>query len=232
MSRTTKPRYTESIAITRHRMATCKALIESSKDPEIVQKAKDQLCLLEMSIYTGAPQPKIITAEEDRQRRASRFEEDNIVNAWAKWFKQKYPNLPFTVDKVAQHRSKFGGMVHKSAAYMRGNPDIFIQSPIAGFSGCYIEQKKSDDIFYAGTKILRPGADNQHVWQSLYHADLREQGYWCMFSISLEATKKITQRYMAGNPYPQQVFEYYCKPEDYHIFADRKHFKPVGKPGK
>jgi hypothetical protein len=230
--RTTKPRYTESIAVTRIRMANLRERIATHPDPVVVLAAKEQLCILEMGMYTGARQPEIITEAEDKARRASRFEEENIVNAWAKWFKATYPGVPFTVDKVAQRRSKLGGVIHKASAYQSGNPDIFIQCAKGGFHGAYIEQKKDDSIFYKGTRVLRPGSDNHNILQSLYHADLREQGYWCMFSISLEATKKITERYMSGNPYPQQVFGYYCKPEDYPIFADRKHFKPVGKPGK
>lgn len=170
---------------------------------------------------------KIVHENEDALKRKSRHAEDNIVSAWGKWFKQTYPNIPYTIDKVAQQRSKLGGVIHKASQYQKGNPDIFIQSPKGGFAGCYIEQKKSEDIFYKGTRILKPGSDNQHIWQSLYHADLREQGYWVMFSISLESTKNITERYMAGNPYPMQVFEYYCKAEDYAIFEGNKHFKPT-----
>src|SRR6202000_2383652 len=124
---------------------------------------------------------------EDKAKRASKFKEDNIVNAWAKWFKATYPNIPYTIDKVAQRRSKLGGVIHKAHAYQSGNPDIFVQSAKAGFHGLYIEQKTSDDIFYKGTKILKPGSDCHLIWQSLYHADLRKQGYWVMFSISLEA---------------------------------------------
>lgn len=172
----------------------------------------------------------VFTEAEDKAKRASRHAEDNIVSTWGKWFKATYPNIPYTIDKVAQSRSKLGGVIHKGAQYRKGNPDIFIQSPQAGFAGCYIEQKKNEEIFYKGTRILKPGNDNQHIWQSLYHADLRKQGYWVMFSISLESTKKITERYMAGNPYPIQIFEYYCKPEDYGMFEFHPDFKPYTPP--
>lgn len=178
----------------------------------------------------SAPKRSVVTEAEDKAKKASKFKEENIVNAWAKWFKLTYHNIPYTIDKVAQTRSKLGGMIHKAASYQRGNPDIFIQSSKAGFSGLYIEQKTSDDIFYSGTKILKPGSDNRMVWQSLYHADLREQGYWVMFSISLEASQKIASRYMEGNPYKMVVFDYYCKPEDYPMFDSNKNFKPVDKP--
>lgn len=182
---------------------------------------------MKMMGIKGKATPKVLTEAEDKAKRASFFEEDNIVNSWAKWFKKEFPQIPYTIDKVAQKRSGFRGAIDKAAAYQRGNPDIFIQTPRSSFAGCYIEQKKNDDIFYAGTRILKPGNDNQHIWQSLYHADLREQGYWVMFSISLESSKKISTRYMAGNPYSMQVFEYYCKPEDYLMFEGMKHFKPV-----
>lgn len=170
---------------------------------------------------------KIITEADDKAKRNARFEEENIVNSWAKWFKGQYPSIPYTIDKVAQRRSKLGGTIHKAAAYASGNPDIFVQCAKGGFNGLYIEQKKSMDIFYKDTRILKPGSDNHNIWQSLYHADLREQGYWVMFSVSLESSKKITERYMSGNPYPMQVFEYYCKLEDYPIFEGRKNFNPL-----
>jgi hypothetical protein len=229
MSRTTKPRYTESIAVTRIRMAQLRDRIATHPDPAVRQQAKDDLCILEMGIYTGARQPEIITAEQDRQRRASRFEEDNIVAKLGKYVKKQYPGIPYTIDKVAQHRSNLGGTLHKASAYQPGNPDFHLQCSRGQFKGLYIEQKRSDDIFYKNTRILKPGADNRHIWQSLYHADLREQGYWAMFSISYEASQRMVNRYMSGNPYPQQIFDYYCKPEDYPIFEGRKHFKPVTK---
>lgn len=184
----------------------------------------DQLKMLGIK---SAPKHKIVTEAEDKASKQSKFKEDNIVNAWAKWFKATYSNVPYTIDKVAQRRSGYGGAIHKSAAYQSGNPDIFVQSAKGGFHGLYIEQKTSDDIFYKGTRILKPGNENHLIWQSLYHADLRKQGYWVMFSISLESSKKITDRYMSGNPYQQQCFEYYCKPEDYGMFGGNTHFKPV-----
>lgn len=177
----------------------------------------------------SAPKQHILTEAEDSTRRVSRFKEENIVNAWAKWFKLQYANIPFMVDKIAQKRSRLGGAILSASNYRKGNPDIHIQCQRGSFAGCYIEQKTSEDIFYAGTRILKPGTDNRHIWQSLYHADLREQGYWVMFSVSLEATMKITQRYMDGKPYPQQVFQYYCKPEDYAVFGFHKGFCPVDK---
>lgn len=185
---------------------------------------------LRMLGIKSAPVAKVVTEQQDKANTASRFAEDNIVNAWAKWFKQAYADIPFTIDKVAQSRGKLSGAIMAAASYRRGNPDIFIQSPKAGYAGCFIEQKTSEDIFYQGTRILKPGSDNRMIWQSLYHADLREQGYWVMFSISLEATKKISERYMAGNPYPQQIFTYHCKPEDTLMFEGFKHFRPVERP--
>lgn len=192
-------------------------------DPE----TKAAIAELRVMGVRDAPKVKVVTEAQDKANRASRHEEDNIVSAWGKWFKVEYPNVPYTIDKVAQSRSQLGGVIHKASQYQKGNPDIFIQSPKAGFAGCFIEQKRNDDIFYKDTRILKPGSDNQLIWQSIYHTDLRDQGYWVMFSISLESTKKITERYMAGNPYPMQVFEYYCKPEDYGIFEGNKNFKPI-----
>lgn len=182
---------------------------------------------LRMLGIKSGKEAKIYTEAEDKANRANRFAEDNIVNAWAKWFKKEYAGIPYTIDKVAQRRSHLGGVIHKAHAYQSGNPDIFVQTSKAGFHGLYIEQKKNDEIFYKGTKILKPGSECHLIWQSLYHADLRKQGYWVMFSISLEASIKITQRYMAGTPYQQQAFEYYCKPEDYAMFGGITHFKPV-----
>lgn len=182
---------------------------------------------LKMLGFKSAKKHQVLTEAEDKAKRESRFAEDNIVNAWAKWFKKEYIGIPFMIDKIAQKRNRFSAAVLSSANYMKGNPDINIQASRGVFKGCYIEQKKDDDIFYTGTRILKPGADNRHIWQSLYHADLREQGYWVMFSISLESSKKISTRYMAGNPYEMQVFPYYCKPEDYAMFEFHKHFKPV-----
>ena len=193
---------------------------------------------LQMQGFRSKANSRVYTEAEDKAKSASRFAEDTMIVKWAKWFKTEYPGIPYVVDKVAQQRSKLGGSIHKGQAYRQGNPDINIQCSrgtwhsddmgrLVPFHGAYIEQKKSDDIFYAGTKILKPGSDNHNIWQSLYHADLREQGYWVMFSISLEATQKMTKRYMDGNPYKQQVFEYYCKPEDYRIFEGFKHFNPV-----
>ena len=169
-----------------------------------------------MSYMKSAKPMKIEHETEAILKRRDRHEEDNIVAKWGKQFKVDYPNVPFTIDKVAQSRSMLGGVMHKSSQYRKGNPDIFIQSPQAGYAGCFIEQKKSDNIFYKGTRILKPGSDNQHIWQSLYHADLRQQGYWVMFSISYESTKKMTDRYMAGNPYAMQVFDYYCSQKIMH----------------
>lgn len=182
-----------------------------------------QLAMLGIKNRTNA---KILTIEEDKASRESRFAEDNIVNALAKWFKGKYPGIPYTIDKVANKRNKLSGAIMSAASYQKGNPDIFIQCAKGPYHGLYIEQKKDDSIFYEGTRILKPG-DLRVIWQSLYHADLREQGYWVMFSISLEASKKITERYMSGNPYKMQVFDYYCKPEDRDMFEFHKHFKPL-----
>lgn len=192
--------------------------------------ALDPAGQLQMFGINSAPEKQILTPDQIKAKTQSRFEEDDIVNAWAKWFKVEYPGIPYTIDKVANSRSKFAGAIMSAAAFQRGNPDINVQCQRGGFAALYIEQKVSDDIFYQGTRILKPGSDNRMIWQSLYHAELRLQGYWVMFSISLEASKKITSRYMAGNPYPQQVFEYYCKPEDCAMFEDNKHFKPVEKP--
>jgi len=184
----------------------------------------DQLKIMGVKGSYKAP---VLTDAQDKAKRANRFKEDNIVNAWAKWFKLQYPQIPYTIDKVAQKRSRLGGVIHKAHAFQSGNPDILVQSARSGFIGLYIEQKTSDDIFYKDTKILKPGSENHNIWQSLYHAALREQGYWVMFSISLDASIKITQRYMESNPYKQTAFDYYCKPEDYPIFAGNKFFKPV-----
>lgn len=200
------------------------AWIEEGKFVEHLTQRHDP-----MSYMKSAKPMKIEHETEATLKRRDRHAEDNIVAKWGKDFKATHPNVPFTIDKVAQSRSMLGGVIHKSSQYRKGNPDIFIQSPQAGYSGCFIEQKKSEDIFYKGTRILKPGSDNQHIWQSLYHADLRAQGYWVMFSISYESTKKMTDRYMAGNPYAMQVFEYYCKPEDYPIFEFHPSFKPVKK---
>jgi len=202
---------------------------------DILMKTADEETKQAIAIRYGmlgvksAKTMKIEHETEAALKRQSRHAEDNIVAKWGKDFKNSHPNVPFTIDKVAQSRSMLGGVIHKSSQYRKGNPDIFIQSPQAGFAGCFIEQKKSDDIFYKGTRILKPGSDNQHIWQSLYHADLRSQGYWVMFSISYESTKKMTDRYMAGNPYTMQVFDYYCKPEDYSQFNFHPSFKPVKK---
>lgn len=175
----------------------------------------------------SAPKAKIYTEAEDKAKRDSRFAEDTAVNKVFKWFKVDYPGIPFNIDKVAQKRSKIAGMIHKGAAFQSGHPDIHIPVARGGFNALYIEQKVSDDIFYQNTRILKPGSENRHIWQSLYHTSLREQGNWVMFSISEDATKKIIARYMSGNPYPQQVFPYYCKPEDYAMFGGNEHFKPV-----
>lgn len=171
---------------------------------------------------------KVFTEAEDKAAMKRKFAEDNIVGAWAKWFKMQYKNVPFVIDRKAQGKSKLRATIEAAQDYMRGNPDIHIQKASALFHGAYIEQKKDEDeLFYKGTRILKPGTNNRHIWQALYHAELREAGYWVMFSISLDASIKITQRYMQGNPYPMQVYDYYCKPEDYPIFADNKHFKPI-----
>lgn len=180
--------------------------------------------------YMKSAKPMVIEHEtEAKLKRKDRHAEDNMVSKFGKDFKVDYPGIPFTIDKVAQQRSQLGGVIHKSSQYQKGNPDICIQAARAGYHACFIEQKKNDSIFYKGTRILKPGSDNQHIWQSLYHADLRAQGYWVMFSISLEATKKMADRYMAGNPYPMQIFDYYCKPEDYAMFEFHPHFKPIEK---
>lgn len=221
------PIYVEKPIITAYRLAVDEALLNDTKvSMETKQQIIDRREFGLIGVKSGKA-AKIITEQQNKANNASRFKEDNDVAAWGKWFKETYPGVPFTIDKVAQRRSKLSGAIHKASAYQSGNPDIFIQSPRAGFSGAYIEAKRDDSIFYKGTRILKPGNDNHNIWQSLYHATLREQGYWVMFSISLEATKKITERYMAGNPFTQQVFEYYCKPEDYVIFEHHKHFKPV-----
>lgn len=224
------PIYVEKPIITAYRQEVDEALLN---DPKVSMETKQQIIDRRefglIGVKSGKA-AKILTTDEDKANRNSRFEEDNIVNRVMKDFKKEYPGIPFVIDRVSQSRSKFGGAVHKSSAYQKGNPDINIQCAKAGFNGCYVEQKKSDDIFYTGTKILKPWSENRHIWQSLYHADLREQGYWVMFSISEEATRKIISRYMSGNPYTQQIFEYYCKPEDYCIFQHHKHFKPVKRP--
>jgi hypothetical protein len=168
---------------------------------------------------------KILTEAEDKAKKASRFAEDNIVGAWAKWFKTTYPGVPYVIDRKAQSKSKLRSTIERAQDYQRGNPDIHIQKACGGFIGLYIEQKKDDSLFYKDTRILKP--EHRHIWQALYHADLREAGYWVMFSISLEATKKMTERYMAGNPYTMQIFDYKCKEVDAPIFATHKHFKPV-----
>lgn len=218
--------YNEPYSITKMKLDRERLILSENYTDETAA----YILALEMQLNGVRSAPKrgeITTTQEIKDKQASRFKEDNDVAAWGKWFKEQYPGIPYTIDKVAQHRSSFGGAIHKSSAYQSGNPDICIQTPRAGFSGAYIEQKRDDSIFYKGTKILKPGSENHNIWQSLYQADLREQGYWIMFSISLEATKKITERYMAGNPYKQVVFEYYCKPEDYPIFEGHKHFKPI-----
>ncbi len=202
---------------------------------DILMKEADEETKQAIAIRYGmlgvksAPKMKVYTEAEDQAKRASRHAEDNIVSKWGKNFKVDHPGVPFTIDKVAQQRSNLGGVIHKASQYQKGNPDICIQAARAGYHACFIEQKKSEDIFYKGTRILKPGSNNQHIWQSLYHADLRAQGYWVMFSISLEATKKMADRYMAGNPYPMQAFDYYCKPEDYAMFEFHPHFKPIEK---
>lgn len=211
------PEHTDGINAQNERILTGKAKFEA-------MPLDKQLKALGIK---SAPARQVLTPEQDKAKRAKRFTEDNIVNAWAKWFKLQYAGIPYTIDKVAQQRSKMRGMLDKAASYQRGNPDIFIQCPKAGFHGLYIEQKASEDIFYQNTKILKPGSDNRHIWQSMYHAELREQGYWVMFSISLDASMKITDRYMKGNPYTMQVFDYRCAPKDYCIFEGMKHFKPV-----
>lgn len=176
------------------------------------------------------PNAKILTEAEDKAKRESRFAEDTCVNKIAKDFKKDYPGIPFNIDKVAQRRSKIGGNIHKSAAFQSGHPDIHIPVAKGGFNALYIEQKLSLSIFYQDSRILKPGPDHHAIWQSLYHAALREQGNYVMFSVSEDATWKIIRRYMSGNPYPQQVFEYYCKPEDCAMFAGFKHFNPVNAP--
>lgn len=182
---------------------------------------------LRMMGIKGGKAGKVYTVAEDKARKASRFAEDNIVGQWAKWFKENYPGIPYVIDRKAQGKSKLRATIERAQDFEKGNPDIHIQTQRGGFIGAYIEQKTSEDIFYSGTRILKPGSDNRMIWQALYHANLREQGYWVMFSVSLEATQKMTKRYMDGNPYPQQVFEYYCKPEDYPIFAHNKFFTPL-----
>lgn len=169
----------------------------------------------------------IMTEAEDKAKRANRFKEDNIVGQWAKWFKPSYPGVPYVIDRKAQSKSKIRATIERAQDFENGNPDIHVQKSCGGFIGLYIEQKRDDDIFYNGTRILKPGSNNRHIWQALYHAALREQGYWVMFSISLEASQKMTKRYMEGNPYPMQVFDYKCKAVDVPIFADNKFFKPV-----
>jgi hypothetical protein len=178
--------------------------------------------------FKSATKQQVLTADQDKAKRNKRFAEDNIVNAWAKWFKLQFPNVPYTIDKVAQHRSKIRGALDKAASYQRGNPDIFIQSPRGGFSGAYIEQKKDEEeLFYKGTRFLKPGSDLRHIYQAMYHAALREQGYWVMFSVSLDASIKMTKRYMAGNPYPMQVFEYRYDGTKMRQLNGEKYFKPI-----
>lgn len=167
----------------------------------------------------------ILTEAEDKAKRDSRFSEDKIVGQWAKWFKQTYPGVPYVIDRKAQSKSKLRATIERAQDFENGNPDIHIQKASGGFIGAYIEQKKDGSLFYKNTRILKP--EHRHIWQALYHAALREQGYWVMFSISLEATQKMTKRYMEGNPYPMQVFEYKCKAVDVPIFADNKFFKPI-----
>lgn len=227
--KTAKPKlHSESLFSVKLRMDREKHFLQTETDPDRHNEIEAYILALEMQLhgFNSATTAKVVAVQENKLKTASRFQEDNDVAAWGKWFKEQYPGVPYTIDKVAQRRSRISGAIHKASAYQSGNPDIFIQSPKAGFSGAYIEQKRDASIFYKGTKILKPGNDNHNIWQSLYHADLRAQGYWVMFSISLEATKKITERYMSGNPYTMQVFEYYCKPEDYKIFEGNKNFKP------
>lgn len=175
--------------------------------------------------------PAIIEHEmEAKLKRMDRHAEDNIVNAWAKYFKKTHPGIPYTIDKIAQKRSGLSGAILSAANYMKGNPDIFIQCQRGGFAGCFIEQKRSEDeLFYAGTRIIKPGANLRHIWQSLYHAELREQGYYVVWSISLEASIKISNAYMSGKPFNFPVYPYYCAPKDRAQFEFHKHFNPVEK---
>jgi hypothetical protein len=181
----------------------------------------------------SAPKQVVLTPEQDKARIKSKFAEDDIVGAWASWFKMQYAGVPYVIDRKAQKKSFYRASIEKKQDFKRGNPDIHVQTGRAGFIGLYVEQKKSEEeLFYKGTRILKPSTENRHIHQALYHAVLRDQGYWVMFSPSLDATIKITQRYMDGNPYKMQEYDYYCKPEDYPIFADNKHFKPVkDRPG-
>jgi hypothetical protein len=188
----------------------------------------DPMGQLKMLGAKGTTTAKVLTEAQDKARKLSKFAEDNIVGAWAKWFKMQYPNIPYVIDRKAQGKSRLRATIERAQDYKRGNPDIHIQTGRAGFIGAYIEQKRDrDELFYKGTYILKPGNDNRHIWQALYHAELREQGYYVMFSISLETTIDIVNRYMQGNPYKQRAYEYYCKPEDYPIFTPNKHFNPV-----
>jgi len=210
----------------------CRRIINHETSYDMNRTQFDDLSLVDQLKALGiksAPKQQILTPEQDKVKRVTKFGEDNIVGAWAKWFKLQHPGIPYVIDRKAQGKSKIRAMIEHAQDYKRGNPDIHIQTGRKSFIGAYIEQKKSEDIFYTGTRILKPGSNNQHIWQSLYHAELREHGYWVMFSISLDASIKITQRYMEGNPYTMQEYEYYCKPQDYPIFANNKHFKPVLK---
>ena len=100
-----------------------------------------------------------------------------------------YPNQPFRFD-LTDKIGRANGIQHKKlmGRWSKGYPDLFIPRVTKRYGGMYLEIKATKNGKVPNTPHTRE--------QAVYHAILREQGYYCEFGVNYDDCVEQIDNYM------------------------------------
>lgn len=119
----------------------------------------------------------------------------SVHNQVCKYLKAQYPNVMFLSDFAAGIKMSIG-MASRQSLQKSNHafPDIMVFEPRGIYCGLFIEVKKSDDIFYKGTRTLKL---NQHTADQFEcMQQLIKRGYYCEFGCGFDECKSIIDNYL------------------------------------
>jgi len=195
-----KPKaYIEDPRITAYKMERDKHLIE--KYPYI----KDEINLLEYGLLgvKSAKTAKIVTEEQDKKNRASRYAEMTLQATFCKWVSKEYPNVKFIHHEREGKRGGFKQNQNKVLNTAGSMPDWETTQTTDRYAGLLIEFKRPGEDWLLKSGHVKP----KYVHQYECHLQLWEQRKVVYFCNDLEIAKMILKQYLEGRTMRQRTYK-------------------------
>ncbi len=124
------------------------------------------------------------------------MKEKQISVLLAEYLQLKHPNVIYRFDLAADLKMTIGQARRNKLIHPhKGHPDLFVSEPRGKYCGLYLELKAED-----ASPFLKGGglSQSQHIQQQArYLHELRDRGYQATFSVGLDRSIKIVDRYLA-----------------------------------